>query len=340
MTTTKSAGERTTSGSRLVPGRSRHGKRRRALRVVGYGIAGAVLAASTVVTLMFRHDMDEARARIAAQPTEIFRSSYGDIEYRVTGTGPTVLVSHGITGGVDQAEALVTKWRNLRPDLYRFIYVSRFGYLDSDFPDGATARTQAAAYLELLDHLGVDQSFVVGNSAGGASAMWFAIDYPHRTNGLILISSAVPGPEPEYIPEPVAQHDFVYWAAVKAAPDKLLKMLLPESVIAQMSEEQKDFALRNAFIASMPISERTDGIIFDSKVTLPSVNQVPFEQIQTPTLIFQSTDDPREAAGGNQLTERIPDSSLIGLTGGHFLLGHETEIQQATDEFIDRYQPR
>ena len=123
---------------------------------------------------------------------------------------------------------------------------------------------------------------------------------PRRTNGLILISSAVPGPEPEYIPELVAKHDFVYWAAVKAAPDKLLGMLLPKSVIAQMSEEQKDFAVKNAFIASMPISERTDGIIFDSKATLPSVNKVPFEQIKTPTLIFQSTDDPREAAGGNR----------------------------------------
>ena len=40
------------------------------------------------------------------------------------------------------------------------------------------------------------------------------------------------------------------------------------------------------------------------------------------------------------MAQRIPDSTLIGLTGGHFLLGHETEIQQATDEFIDRYQPR
>ena len=339
MTTSAPAGEQTTRASNGVRG-SRRGKRRRTLRLVLYGVAGVVLAASTVVTVMFRHDMGEARARLAAQPTEIFQSSYGDIEYRVSGTGPTVLVSHGITGGVDHAEALVTKWKNFQPDQYQFIFVSRFGYLRSDLPDGATARTQAAAYQELLDHLGVDRVFVVGNSAGGTSAMWFAIDYPRRTNGLILISSAVPGPEPEYIPELVAKHDFVYWAAVKAAPDKLLGMLIPKSVIAQMSEEQKDFAVKNAFIASMPISERTDGIIFDSKVTLPSVNKVPFEQIQTPTLIFQSTDDPREAAGGKHLAQRIPDSTLIGLTGGHFLLGHETEIQQATDEFIDRYQPR
>jgi pimeloyl-ACP methyl ester carboxylesterase len=341
MTTTTSARDQ---ANRAVSPASRelhrHGKRsktHRRLRVVLYLLAGATLVTSTVVAVMFRHDMEEARARLAAQPTEIFQSSYGDIEYRVAGAGPTVLVSHGITGGVDQAEALVTQWRNFQPDQYRFIYVSRFGYLGSDLPDGATARTQAAAYRELLDHLGVDRTFVVGNSAGGPSAMWFAIDYPNRTDGLILISSAVPGPEPDYIPELVAKHDFIYWAAVKAAPDKLLGLMLPESVIAKLSEEQKDFAVRNAFIASMPISERTDGIMFDSKVTLPNLNQLPFEQIKPPTLIVQSTDDPREAAGGKEMARRIPNSTLIGFTGGHLLLGHETEIQQANAEFIARH---
>lgn len=341
MTTTKSAGGETARAARPESLRSRRhgmlGKVRRTLRVVLYGFLGVALALSVLVAVWFRHDMGDARARLAAQPTEIFKTKYGDIEYRVTGTGPTVLISHGITGGIDQAEAIVTQWRNFQADQYQFIYVSRFGYLRSDLRDGATSRTQAAAYRDLLDHLGIDRVFVAGNSAGGPSAMWFAIDYPSRTNGLILLSSAVPGPEPEYIPELVAKHDFIYWAAVKAAPGKLLGLLLPDSVIAGMTEDQKDFAVQNAFVASMPISERTDGILFDSKVVLPGINQVPFEQIRPPTLIVQSTDDPREAAGGQEMARRIPNSTLVGLTGGHLLLGHETEIQQATAEFIARH---
>jgi pimeloyl-ACP methyl ester carboxylesterase len=303
-------------------------------------IVGAALALSALVALWFRQDMGNARARLAAQPTEIFQSRYGDVEYRVAGAGPAVLISHGITGGVDQAEAIVTQWRNLRADRYRFIYVSRFGYLRSDLPDQATSRNQAAAYRDLLDHLGIDRVFVVGNSAGGPSAMWFAIEYPSRTDGLILLSSAVPGPEADYIPELVAKHDFIWWAAVKAAPGKLLGLLLPDSVIAGLSQAQKDFAIKNAFVASMPISERTDGILFDSKVVLPGVNRVPFEQIKPPTLIVQSTDDPREAAGGQEMARRIPNSTLIGLTGGHLLLGNETEIQRATAEFITSHTSR
>jgi pimeloyl-ACP methyl ester carboxylesterase len=176
----------------------------------------------------------------------------------------------------------VTQWRNFQPDQYQFIYVSRFGYLGSDLPDEATPRTQAAAYRDLLDHLSIDRVFVVGNSAGGPSAMWFAIDHPGRTNGLILLSSAVPGPEAEYIPELVAKHDFIYWAAVKTAPGKLLGLLLPDSVIAEMSEDQKDFVIRNAFIASMPISERTDGIVFDSQVSLRVSTRCPSSRSSHP----------------------------------------------------------
>ena len=174
-------------------------------RVVAVSI---VPAAVGVVCAMFRRDMHEARARLAAQPTRIFHSTFGDIQYRVTGEGVPILVSHGITGGVDQAESLVTNARSVPPN-YRFVYVSRFGYLGSSLPPEATVRMQAAAYRELLDHLTIDRVFLVGNSAGGPSATWFAIGYPERTQGLILLSSAVPGPVPDPIPPLVAKHDFV-----------------------------------------------------------------------------------------------------------------------------------
>jgi pimeloyl-ACP methyl ester carboxylesterase len=195
---------------------TRRKPKRRAFKALGV-LTGLLIAAVGVAWVRFRQNMDDARARLAAQPTQIYKSKYGDIQYQVVGSGPTVLVSHGITGGVDQAEAMVTQWRML-PDDYRFVYVSRFGYLESSVPDDATSRLQAAAYRELLDHLGIDRVVLAGNSAGGPSAMWFAIDYPERTNGLILLSSAVPGPEPDYMPELVAENDFIYWAAVKSSP--------------------------------------------------------------------------------------------------------------------------
>jgi pimeloyl-ACP methyl ester carboxylesterase len=287
---------------------------RRWLRYLVLLLAAAVL----IVYLSFRNDLAAAQRRVASIPSNMYHSPYGDIEYLLVGDGATVLVAHGITGGIDQGESLVTRWRNIG-DGYRFLYVSRFGYLKSSLPEGATVRLQAAAYKDLLDHLGIDRVFVLGNSAGGASAMWFTIDYPERTNGLILLSSAVPGPEVAPIPKPAAEHDFVYWAAVEFAPDMLIGLLLPDAVKTTLTEQDKHFVVENAFMASLPISERTKGIFFDNAVSVPGVNDVPFERIQAPTLIFQSVDDPRE------------------LRGGHFLLHHEQEIQAANAEFIAKH---
>jgi pimeloyl-ACP methyl ester carboxylesterase len=314
-------------------------QRRKIKRVVliVLGVLGLILLAGVVVVLvLFRHDLREARSRLASSPTTTYESKYGDIQYRVVGDGPTVLVSHGITGGVDHAEYLVTRWRNF-DERYRFVYVSRFGYLKSSLPDGATPRLQAAAYRDLLDHVGIDHVTVVGNSAGGASAMWFAIDYPERTNGLILLSSAVPGPPPDPIPKLVREHDLIYWAAIKFAPDTLIGLLLPKNVRATLTEKEKDFIVENAYMAGLPISERTAGIVFDNEHSNPGVNDVPFERLKTPTLIFQAIDDPRELRGGREMARGIPNSEFIGLTGGHFLFGHAKEIRAATAEFIAKH---
>jgi hypothetical protein len=95
-----------------------------------------------------------------------------------------------------------------------------------------------------------------------------------------------------------------------------------------MTDDQKDFVVKNAFMAAMPISERSNGILFDNKVSLPRVNDIPFEQISVPTLIFQAVDDPREYQGGQEMARRIPTNQFVGLTGGHFLLTHDPRFHR------------
>lgn len=290
------------------------------------------LVALTIAYISFRKDLRAARSRLADIPSQVYSSKYGDIEYLLAGEGPTVLVSHGVTGGVDQGMALTHEFAMFAPH-YRFLYVSRFGYLKSSLPKGASARLQAAAYKELLDHLGVDMTFVFGNSAGGPSAMWFAADYPERTKGLILASSAVPGVKVASAPGPVFKNDFVYWLAVKAVPGMLLKMFVPKSYSLTASE--RDFLVKNAFVAGLPISARSEGVLFDNKVSTPSVTEIPFESIIAPTLIIHAVDDPAPPIeGAREVAERIPGSKLVTLDGGHFLLRHAQEIQRLTGEFI------
>ena len=167
--------------------------------------------------------------------------------------------------------------------------------------------------------------------------MWFAIDYPERTDGLILISSAVPGPQPDPVPMLVREHDLIYWAAIRFAPDTLTGLLLPRDIRATLTGKQKDFIVKNVYLAGLPISERSNGIAFDNQQSNPDANEIPFERMTVPTLVFQATDDPRELQGGCEIARRIPHCEFIGLTGGHLLLGHEAEIRAATASFIGKH---
>jgi pimeloyl-ACP methyl ester carboxylesterase len=132
----------------------------------------------------------------------------------------------------------------------------------------------------------------------------------------------------------VAEHDFLYWAAVELAPDMLLGLLLPDAVRAALTKPQRAFAIEHAFMAALPISERAAGIAVDYADSIPGINQVPFEQLTVPTLIVQADDDPRELAGAEQMARRIPDGRVLSFNGGHFLLGHEQQIQVAIAEFV------
>ena len=60
-------------------------------------------------------------------------------------------------------------------------------------PHQGGRQEQAAALLELLDTLNIEKVYVLGASAGGTPAIRFALDYPERASGLILLSSAPSG---------------------------------------------------------------------------------------------------------------------------------------------------
>ena len=299
-------------------------------------IVGFVLLALFLVALGFcNRDVNAARNRLAGIPSEVYSSTYSEIEYHLIGDGPVVLISHGVTGGIDQGMFLAN---NFFGTDHRFLYVSRFGYLKSSLPENASARLQATVYKDLLDHLGIDQVFLFGNSAGGPSAMWFAIDYPERTKGLILHSSAGPGPNDEFPPNLLFKHNFPYWAAIKAAPNMILGFLLPDDIRSTLTEQEKSLIIKDVFMASLPITERTEGVIFDNGVSTPSVNDIPFEQIATPTLILQAEDDPREKEAGHAMAERIPENEFVGLTGGHFLLRQDERVRAEIASFIEKHE--
>lgn len=115
-----------------------------------------------------------------------------DRAYRIAGSGPAVLLLHGIG---DSSAA----WERLIPELaahYTVIAPDLLGHGESAKP---RADYSVAAYAngmrDLLDVLDVESATVVGHSLGGGVAAQFAYQYPERCDRLVLVASGGVGPE-------------------------------------------------------------------------------------------------------------------------------------------------
>lgn len=301
-------------------------------------VAAVLLAVLAIVLGGYGKDLHAGRERIAAIRSRVFKSSQGEMEYLLTGTGPVVLISHGVTGGVDQGLGLAGMYLG---EGYRLLCVSRFGYLRSAMPAAPSPELQAETYRELLDFLGIDGAFIIGNSAGGPSAIRFAIGSPDRCRGLILISAAGPARGAPPPPRPVARavfgSDLLYWSAVRLFARSMVKMFVPRAVWNGLPGARKRELIRDVFLSALPISRRTRGILFDTYVSNFSLNdELPYEKITSPALIIHAEDDPGPPVeGARRIAAGIAGSELVTYaTGGHLILGHEGDIRKKIREFI------
>lgn len=145
------------------------------------GITGAV---STFLTYrMFRRQKDEAVIDLR-ENGQIIETACGPIEYAVKGEGATLLICHGGGGGYDQG--LLFSWPEYG---FQFVAPSRPGYLRTPLEVGESFEDQADAYAALLDALDIHEVAVLATSGGGPSALQFALRYPDRCWGIILLSA-------------------------------------------------------------------------------------------------------------------------------------------------------
>lgn len=297
-----------------------------------------LIVAFYTIHIKYKQDLNTNTKRINSFESKIFKSSECDLEYMLMGTGPTILVSHGVTGGIDQGIGLSTRYLGQG---YRCLYVSRFGYLRSSFPDHPTPKLQAKVYKELLDFLDIDSVFILGNSAGGASAVNLAIEYPEKCQGLILVSSIVPRNDnalpPKLFMKTVFGSDLLFWTTIKLFGRSMLQMFVPEAVQEKLSKEERRVLIKEVLLSGFPISKRTKGVLFDTYISNPSVNEeLEYSKIASPTLILHAVDDPAPPIEGARLiSKKIPRSELITFeTGGHLILNHEEEIKNIIHGFV------
>jgi pimeloyl-ACP methyl ester carboxylesterase len=115
-----------------------------------------------------------------------------NVSYRGGGSGPVVVLIHGMAG------SSVT-WEAVMPELTRHhtvIAPDLPGHGDSDKPRGDySLGAHASSIRDLLLALGHERATVVGQSFGGGVAMQLAYQFPERCERLVLVSSGGLGQE-------------------------------------------------------------------------------------------------------------------------------------------------
>ena len=115
------------------------------------------------------------------------------LAYRKEGSGPAVLLVHGVGGDSSNWDAIASRLRTR----FEVIRIDLRGHGASPLITGAIrVEDLARDAIEVLDAAGVHACRVVGFSLGGAVALSMALDYPQRVDKLALIGT-VCGRTPE-----------------------------------------------------------------------------------------------------------------------------------------------
>lgn len=101
---------------------------------------------------------------------------------------PPIVLLHGASGNLEDLRLALG---GLLAHSHRVILIDRPGHGFSDRPGGASDASpgrQAALIAEALARLGVTRAIMGGFSLSGAVAAAYALDFPDRTTGLVLLA--------------------------------------------------------------------------------------------------------------------------------------------------------
>ena len=273
--------------------------------------------------------------------SQMFKTSMGLVEAVVTGNGNAIIISHGSGGGYDMGLWLA----NLIGGQFHYIAPSRFGYLRSPLPPNPTPEKQADTYAALLDTLQVNSTIIIGLSAGGPSALQFALRHSERCCGLVMISAAsrsVPPLSPflRAVYSFMLKSDLIPWLLYSIAPHavfkgngvsrKLLKKIMPD--------REKMHLLDELYHTTYPSTLRRNGMINDMQ-QLTNFPAYPMESITISSLVVHAVNDPIMPFDmGEYTADTIPNAQFLRMEdGGHFTcFTHGEVIIPVIQEFLNQ----
>lgn len=293
-----------------------------------------------------RYDLEDAQLSSKVVP-KTAKTALGVAEYVELGDGPVVIALHGAMGGYDQSLILA---QTIAHAGYRYIAMSRPGYLGTPMSSGQSPEQQGSLIAALLDKLGIAQAGVMAISGGGPAAVQFGLRHAERCQGLILVSTCadkvdVPIPFSFKVMKFLARWPwFVNRFRKKAEQDLAAvakRSIRDPEILARTVNDEKTWPIFSTMLLSTyhRMGQRLDGTENDIQITRTAT--YPLEKLDVPVLIVHGTQDTLVdfEMHAKMYQARLPNAELLAVDGGEHvaIFTHRTLVRTKVSEFMQRY---
>jgi pimeloyl-ACP methyl ester carboxylesterase len=159
----------------------------RSSRFAAIALFGLLVLLPALAAAQFDRSPEHLKRRYARPPSEFVRVDGMEVHIRDEGTGPAVVLLHGMFSSLHTWDG----WVSALQDSFRLVRLDLPGFgLTGPRPDADYTLPMYVNFLEsVLDVLDIECAFLAGNSLGGGIAWEYALAHPSRVEGLILIDA-------------------------------------------------------------------------------------------------------------------------------------------------------
>jgi len=212
------------------------------------------------------------------------------------------------------------------PSTIRAIALSQRGFGNSDKPEGSYhPRDLASDLADFMTLRRIPRAILAGHSMGALVAQSFAVQFPERVAGLVLIGTAVSGAPQAELDETEQRFDALFEAAIEAGDDAEVNRLDmwfwldgPSSPEGRVGGAARDLALEmNAIIIGNDAPEDAGDNGVDAWSRLA--------EITVPVTVACGALDARFiVARARELARRLPKAGYVELPG----VAHQPYLEQ------------